>query len=105
MDAFYHNCVKGSEGISLPAPTLTFGFILATIFGAVFHLIFGGDVRRLAIFLLVGWFGFLLGHLLGGNFGISVFNVGSLHILGATVGAFTLLFLAHFMTRSKRSTR
>ena len=105
MDAFYHKCMKGSEGNSLPAPTLTFGFILATIFGAAFHLVFGGDVRRLATFLLVGWVGFFFGHLLGVNLGISVFNVGSLRIVGATVGAFSVLFLAHFMTKSKRSVR
>ena len=79
--------------------------MLATLFGAGFHLVVGGDVRRLAMFLLVGWVGFALGHFLGVNLDINVFNIGSLRIVAAAVGAFVTLILAHFMTSSKRQTR
>ncbi|MDX1994813.1 MAG: hypothetical protein SF029_20690 [bacterium] len=82
----------------MPGPTLTFGFILATLYGAVFHLLFGGDARRLALFLLVGWVGFLVGHILGVAFEINFFNVGVLRVVSATFGAFTALFVTHFLT-------
>jgi uncharacterized membrane protein YeaQ/YmgE (transglycosylase-associated protein family) len=92
----------------LPGPTTTFGFILATLFGAVFHLIMGGDARRLALFLLAGWVGFGLGHLLGTVFGINILNIGTLHIFAAATGAIIALFAAHILTTNRsrsRSTR
>jgi hypothetical protein len=77
----------------LPGPTLTFGFILATLFGAGFHLILGGDARRLAVFLLVGWLGFALGHLAGVSLEVRFMNVGALRLLPASFGAVIALLL------------
>jgi uncharacterized membrane protein YeaQ/YmgE (transglycosylase-associated protein family) len=82
----------------LPGPTATFGFILATLYGAGFHILVGGDVRRLAFFLLAAWVGFSLGHVVGATFMIDVFNIGTLRIVTATVGAFVALIVAHFLT-------
>ncbi|MFW5771809.1 MAG: hypothetical protein ACOCZH_00695 [Phototrophicaceae bacterium] len=92
----------------MPGPTLTFGFVFATLLGALFHLMLGGDVRRLALFLLAGWVGFALGHLAGVAFGVSLFSVGALRMLPATIGALALLVLAHALTSrtaKRRSTR
>lgn len=85
----------------MPGPITTFGFILATLFGAIFHLIMGGDARRLALFLLAGWVGFGLGHLLGVIFGINILNIGTLRIFSASVGAIIALFAAHFLTSNR----
>lgn len=86
------------------SPGFVFSFILATLAGAVFHLIFGGDARRLALFLLAGWIGFGLGHLFGVLFEIDLYNIGSLRVITATVGAVIALFAAHMLTsgRSRR---
>jgi hypothetical protein len=76
----------------LPGPTLTFGFIFATLLGALFHLLLGGDIRRLA----------------GVAFGVSLFSVGALRMLPATIGALALLVLSHALTSRparRRSTR
>jgi uncharacterized membrane protein YeaQ/YmgE (transglycosylase-associated protein family) len=90
----------------LPNPTTTFGFILATLFGATFHLVMGGDARRLALFLLAGWVGFGLGHVLGAVFGINILNIGTLHIFTASIGAVIALFAARLLTSNRsRSTR
>jgi len=89
----------------LPGPTLTFGFILATLLGSLFHLILGGDVRRLAAFLVAGWVGFGIGHLLGVNLGIDVLSIGSLRTVPAVFGAIVVLLLTHFMTASRRPAR
>lgn len=74
----------------MPGPTITFGFVLATLFGAAFHLLVGGDARRLAMFLLAGWLGFALGQLAGDIFQISlldVFNIGPLNMVPAVIGS------------------
>jgi hypothetical protein len=82
----------------LPSPTLTFGFIIATFYGAMFHLIFGGRARRLAVFIGVAWFGFAFGHIAGIWFSIDLFNIGALRFLPATLGTFILLGVAHLLS-------
>lgn len=89
----------------MPGPSTTFGFIIATLLGASFHLIFGGDARRLALFLLSGWLGFGLGHMLGVLFEIDFFNVGSLRMMSAVLGALTTLMVARMMTSNRTRRR
>jgi uncharacterized membrane protein YeaQ/YmgE (transglycosylase-associated protein family) len=88
----------------LPGPNATLGFILATLCGALFHLIMGGDARRLALFLLAGWVGFGLGHVLGTILQINLLNIGTLRLASAVFGALVALIVAHFLT-SKRTSR
>jgi hypothetical protein len=82
-----------------------FGFIVATLLGAGFHLVLGGDMRRLAIFLLVGWCGFLLGHLAGVFLDVNVMNVGILRFLPASFGGFMALFFAQAVTAQSNNNR
>lgn len=89
----------------MPGPAATFGFIVATLFGAGFHLIFGGDARRLALFLLAGWLGFGLGHLLGILFEIEVFSVGSIRMLPAVTGAVAALVVARVLSSNRTRRR
>jgi hypothetical protein len=89
----------------VPNPSVTFSFILATLFGAIFHLIAGGDARRLALFLLSGWVGFSLGHILGVIFEINILNIGPLRIVAASVGALVALIVAHVLTTSRTRRR
>jgi hypothetical protein len=90
----------------MPGPSLTFGFLLATLIGAAFHLIFGGDARRLAVFLLAGWIGFGLGQLFGILFEIDFFSIGSLRLFTATFGALLALGVVQMLTagQSRRRT-
>ena len=82
----------------MPSPSVVFGFILATLYGAVFHFVLGGDARRLAFFLLAGWLGFTLGHIFGLIFGVNVLNIGPLRTLSATLGAWLALLVARLLT-------
>ena len=82
----------------MPSPSLTLGFILATLYGAAWHVLFGGDARRLAFFLIAGWLGFALGQFAGVAFTVTIFDVGPLHTLSATIGALLALFLARLLT-------
>ncbi len=83
-------------------PTVTFAFILATLFGAVFHFIVGGDARRLALFFLAGWIGFALGHILGDMFNINI-AIGSINIVSASVGALVALVVAYILPINQAS--
>jgi hypothetical protein len=86
----------------LPGPTATFGFILATLYGAGFHFVVGGDIRRLALFLLSAWLGFSLGQTLGTLFMINMLNIGTLRVVTATVGALIALMAAHLLTANHK---
>jgi uncharacterized membrane protein YjjP (DUF1212 family) len=86
----------------MPGPTLTFAFIVATLYGALFHLIRGGDVRRLALYLLAGWVGFVLRQLVGVIIGFPFFNVGPIRLVPASVGAlFGLIFVQIVSVRTQ----
>ena len=90
------------------SPTLTFAFILATLYGAAFHLILGGDARRLALLVLTSWLGFGFGQLVGMTFLIDFFDIGALRIVSATLGAFIALVAVSLLTSRrmrKRSAR
>lgn len=92
----------------LPSPTFTFGFIIATLIGAIFHLVVGGDFRRLALYLLCGWAGFGLGHVAGTLFGIETFNIGTLRAFPAIMGSLIALIVALSLSSGrarKRSAR
>ena len=89
----------------MPSPTLTFAFILATLYGAAFHLLLGGDARRLAVFLLASWVGFGLGQFIGITLRIDLFNVGALHVVSATVGALAALIALSFLTSQRMRRR
>jgi hypothetical protein len=83
----------------MPGPTIVFSFILATLYGAAFHLVSGGDARRLALFLLAAWLGFALGQGFGEMVNVSLMDIGALHMLPATVGGWLALVVARLLTR------
>ncbi len=82
-----------------------FAFVMATLYGALFHLILGGDARRLAVFLLAGWVGFAVGHFSGILLGIELFSLGALRIFPATIGAFMSLFAVRALSTGQRRRR
>lgn len=88
----------------MPEPTFVFAFVSATLIGALFHLVVGGNARRLALFLLIAWLGFALGQMLALTFDVALFTIGSVRLLSASVVAFFMLLLAHIFT-SGRTTR
>ena len=82
-------------------PTLLLAFTLATLYGAGFHVWQGGGARRLALYLLAGWLGFVLGHLLGNALKIQFMLIGALNVITATVGSVIALFAARWLTTSE----
>jgi hypothetical protein len=46
-------------------PSLIFALLIASLYGVLYHLVRDGGLGRLLLFLIFGWAGFALGHLLG----------------------------------------
>lgn len=66
-------------------PSLVFGFVLATLYGLAFYLVFGHGWLRLVFYWLVSVVGFFLGHWAAGLLGLAIFNVGELRVIEGTV--------------------
>jgi len=80
------------------AAGLVLGFLISTIYGALFHLLVGGKPRRLLLYVLASWIGFVLGHFLGDLLGIEALKLGTIHLLAASIGSWTALILAWFLS-------
>jgi len=74
-----------------------FAFLISTLYGAGFHLWQGGRARWLLLYLLTGWVGFAVGHIVGGWVGFTYFSIGELHVLPATLGSLIALFTARWL--------
>lgn len=81
----------------MPSPAIVFSFLLATLYGSLFHFVVGGDARRLALLLLSSWLGFTLGQALGGVVGLG--KIGTVYISSASLGAGLALLLMWWLTR------
>ncbi len=77
-------------------------FLLATLYGAAFHLWQGGAARWLLLYLLSAWVGFAAGHIAGGLVGFTMWSVGTLHVLPATLGSAIALFTARWLANRDR---
>jgi hypothetical protein len=84
----------------MPGPAIAFGFVLATLYGALFHVLSGGDARRLALFLLASWVGFALGHITGDLLDVEFLDMGTINMLNALAGSLGALFLVQIFTRA-----
>jgi uncharacterized membrane protein YeaQ/YmgE (transglycosylase-associated protein family) len=83
-------------------PALIFGILVSTLYGAAFHLWRGGSLGRLLLYLLLGWIGFWVGHLLATNWGWAFLSVGSLRLGMATFGSFSLLLVGYWLSLVER---
>ena len=82
----------------MPNPVFAFACIIATMYGLAFYVVVGGDARRLVLFVVTSWVGFLLGQYIGGSLHLDILRIGTIHLLPATVAAFALLLFAHMLT-------
>ncbi len=73
------------------ASALVLGFLLSTAYGAGFHFLLGGPARRIPLYVLASWIGFAAGHFIGDMLNVELFKLGALHLLSASIGAWTAL--------------
>ena len=80
-------------------PSLIFAFLIASLYGALYHLIRGGGLGRLLLFLILGWAGFALGHLIGIWQGWQLIALGELNWGLSTLGSLVLLVAGDWISR------
>ena len=74
-------------------PGLLLAFLLATAGGLTFHLIRGGSLARMAVYVVTAWVTFFAGHALAQVFGWTFGRLGSINVVAA-VAAMVLSLLA-----------
>ena len=80
-------------------PTIIFGIILATFYGALFHLWKGGNFWQLIFYILLSWLGFWLGQLLGDKMGWYIYKLGGLHLGIASIISFIFLGIGYWLSK------
>jgi hypothetical protein len=78
--------------------TLLLGFLIATLYGAGFHLYRGGKIWRLGLYLIFAWVGFWGGHLLGNVLGWTFLRIGTLNLGMATLICIAVLFGGYWLS-------
>ena len=83
--------------------------LLATAYGAAFHLWRGGGFGMLLRYLVAAWGGFALGQAVGWLAGWELAMLGQVHVLEGTAGSLALMLIAYWLvpapatpTRSSR---
>lgn len=82
------------------ASGLVLSFLLATAYGAAFHLLLGGPARRILLYVLAAWAGFAAGHLLGDLLNIDILKLGAVYLFSASLGAWIALIASWWLTQS-----
>ncbi len=79
------------------APSLVFSLLLASLYGAVFHFIWGKRWRDLALYCIAAIVGFALGQALFEFLGFSIYMIGQVRVVEATVLSWVCLFVARWL--------
>lgn len=89
--------------MSLPGVLL--GVALSTFYGVLFHLLRGGNLLRLFLYICTSWIGFWLGHWVGGKIGWTFLSIGTLRLGTATIGSFLIMILGYWLSLYKSAER
>ena len=80
-------------------PTLLFGFVVASLWGALYHVWRGGGPGRILFYLVLAWVGFFGGTFLANLKGWMLLSVGLLDVGAGSVGALLILFAGDWLTK------
>ena len=94
-------------------PGIVFGLIISSALALAFHLLRGGRLTRMLMYLLTAWVSFGVGHMAGEWIPIRAWRLGEINMLSATIATVLGLLLASFLAipegrqgrRSGRRTR
>jgi hypothetical protein len=79
-------------------PSILMGILISTLIGAAFHLLRGGGLGRLILYLLLGWVGFWAGQLAAVQLQWSFWTIGQLHLGMAAAGSLLFLSIGHWLS-------
>ncbi|MDX1616384.1 MAG: hypothetical protein R3300_18890 [Candidatus Promineifilaceae bacterium] len=84
--------------ISGTAAGVVLGFLLSTAYGAGFHFVVGGPPRKIALYVIAAWLGFLIGHVIGDLASFHLLKLGAVNLLSASLGAWLALVLSRWLS-------
>lgn len=80
-------------------PFLAFGFVLASIYGLVFYVLFGHGWMRLGVYWLVGVCGFAAGQFIASALGLALVDLGATKLVEGTFVSWFCLVAARVSLR------
>ena len=83
--------------MALISPGLALSVLIATAYGAAFHLWRGGGVGVLLRYLVAAWAGFAAGQVVGWLGGWEFLMLGQVHMLEGTLGSLVLMFITSWL--------
>ena len=83
----------------MTTPAYLIAIILATLYGAMFHLFKGGNASKIFLYLVSSWMGFIIGHNVSPIVGASIYSIGPLNAGMASLGSGVALVLAHWLSK------
>jgi hypothetical protein len=78
-------------------PSVLLGFLLSSALALAFHLLRGGRVTRMLLYLLAAWISFGVGHLAGEWLPLRIWRLGEINMLSAGGAAVLGLLLTSFL--------
>jgi hypothetical protein len=81
----------------LLSPSLVFSVLLASLYGAIFHFIWGKKWRDLALYWAAAIVGFGIGQAIFGLLNFSVYMIGEVRIVESTILSWGCLFIARWL--------
>ncbi|MBI4675829.1 MAG: hypothetical protein HY741_29670 [Chloroflexi bacterium] len=82
-------------------PALALAFVISSLIGLAFYLVFGHGWLRLAGYWLVAVVGFFAGQIISTLFNFSLLPIGSVNLVEATVTCLIALFIARTLWKSE----
>lgn len=79
-------------------PSFLLGAVIASLFGALFHLIRGGGLGKLVLYLVLGWLGFWAGHAFAAYFEWNFDRLGGLHLGTACFFSIVFILAGHWLS-------
>ncbi len=79
-------------------PGLILGTLVGALIGGLLHLIAGGHIGRLLLYLLFGIAGFWLGHIVADFLGFTFLSVGPVHMGLAVITSLVLTGLGYWLS-------
>jgi hypothetical protein len=85
--------------MTLSLPNIIFALVLALLYGAIYHVLRGGNGWRLLYDFGLSILGFTLGHLLGVWRGWDFLMIGAMNIGVGSIGSFLVLIAGEWLAR------
>lgn len=81
-------------------PQLLLAFVISSLIGLGFFLLFGKGWLRLIVYWLVAVIGFFIGQIISSLLNFSIFAIGSVNLLEATATCLIALFVTRALWKS-----